>query len=81
MPTYKYRCEECGQIIKISCKMNEEKTPDKCNKCGSTKLSRIFSPVGIFVKGGSLTEGSTCCGRDTPCDIPPCADGTCQRFN
>jgi len=60
MPTYKYRCEECGEVIEISRKMKEEKTPDKCNKCGSTKLSRIFSPVGVSVKGTSSCPDGTC---------------------
>ncbi|MEA1963962.1 MAG: zinc ribbon domain-containing protein [Candidatus Aerophobetes bacterium] len=60
MPTYKYRCEECGEVIKISHKMNEEKTPGKCNKCGSAKLSRIFSLGGISVKGTSSCPDGTC---------------------
>jgi putative FmdB family regulatory protein len=81
MPVYKYLCEECGGITKISRRMSEEKAPDKCSQCGSTKLRRVFSLVGISVKGTSSTEASTCCGTDTPCSAPPCSDsGVCQRY-
>ncbi len=80
MPVYKYLCEECGKITKISCRMTEKKTPEKCIQCGSTELRRVYSPVGISVKGASSTEASTCCGRDSPCSTPPCSDGgVCQR--
>ena len=80
MPVYKYLCEECGGITKISRRMSEQKPPDKCIQCGSRKLSRVFSPVGISVKGTSSPETSTCCGRDSPCSAPPCSDsGVCQR--
>lgn len=81
MPVYKYLCEECGKITKISRRMLEEKAPDKCIHCGGTKLRRVYSPVGISVKGASSTEISTCCGRDGPCSTPPCSDsGVCQRY-
>ena len=80
MPMYRYLCEECGEITRISRRMIEEKVPDKCTQCGSRKLSRVFSPVGISVKGDSSTEASPCCGRDTPCSAPPCSDsGVCER--
>jgi len=81
MPMYKYRCEDCGGITKISRRMSEEKAPDKCTQCGSRKLSRVFSPVGISVKGASSPEASTCCGRDSSCSVPPCSDSdVCQRY-
>jgi putative FmdB family regulatory protein len=81
MPVYKYLCEECGGITKISRRMTEQKTPDKCIQCGSRKLSRVYSPVGISVKGASSTEISTCCGKDSPCSAPPCSDGgVCQKY-
>ena len=80
MPTYKYLCEDCGGITKISHRMTEDKTPDKCIQCGSTKLHRVYSSVGMSVKGASSMEAGSCCGRDTPCSAPPCSDsGLCQR--
>lgn len=80
MPVYKYLCEDCGKTTRISRRMTDERTPDKCVECGSTRLSRVFSRVGISVKGTSSTEASSCCGQDTPCSTPPCSDsGVCQR--
>ncbi len=80
MPTYKYLCEECGGITKISRRMTEDKTPDKCIQCGSTKLRRAYSPVGMSVKGASPTEACSSCARDTSFGTPPCSDsGFCPR--
>ncbi|KKL21770.1 hypothetical protein LCGC14_2442110, partial [marine sediment metagenome] len=53
MPTYKFSCEDCGGITKISRRMSEDKTPDECIQCGSTKLRRVYSSVGMSVKGAS----------------------------
>ncbi|MBA7708940.1 hypothetical protein ES703_117845 [subsurface metagenome] len=69
MPMYKYLCEDCGGITKISRTMTEEKTPDKCIQCGSAKLRRVYSPVGISVKGASSTEAGSSCDS-----------GLCQRY-
>jgi len=81
MPMYKYLCEDCGGITKVSRRMTEQKTPNKCTHCGSRKLSRVYSPVGMSVKATSPAEDSTCCGRDSPCSTPPCSDGgVCQKY-
>jgi len=69
MPMYKYLCEDCGEITKISRGMTEEKTPDKCIQCGSAKLRRVYSSVGILVKGASSMEAGSSCDS-----------GLCQRY-
>jgi len=69
MPMYKYLCEDCGRITKIFHRMTEEKTPDKCIQCGSAKLRRAYSPVGISVKGVSSMESGSSCDS-----------GLCQRY-
>ncbi len=80
MPTYKYLCEDCGEITKISRRMTEDRTPDKCIQCGHTKLRRVYSPVGMSVKGASSMEACSACARDTSCSVPPCSgSGLCPR--
>lgn len=69
MPMYKYLCEDCGEITKISRRMTEDKIPDKCIQCGSTKLRRVYSAVGISVKGASSMEAGSSCDS-----------GLCQRY-
>jgi len=60
----------------------------QCPKCGGRLERLIGGGVGIIMKGGNggherlsehgggrcgrdLSQG-TCCGRDVPCDSPPC---------
>ena len=80
MPIYEYKCEECGAVTeRLQKSMQGEKKP-ACSKCGSSKTSRILSTSFVSVKGGSSSQGATCCGRDTRCETPPCAsDNVCRR--
>lgn len=46
MPTYEYRCDGCGK--KFSATMSfadHDKGRAACPKCGSRKLSQLFSAV------------------------------------
>jgi putative FmdB family regulatory protein len=86
MPTYDYKCEECGHVFEVFHGMNED--PDiECPRCGSDPVRVISGGSGIIFKGsgfyatdsGSSSRTScgvngTCCGRDEPCDSPPCND-------
>jgi len=74
MPIYEYLCKNCGKKVEILHKSLEEKAV--CPECGSEKLEKLISKV-FQGKGGN--HFTTCCGRDTPCEIPPCADGICKR--
>lgn len=51
MPTYSYRCAECGPfdwIHPINIMI------DLCPKCGCEDISRIFTPVGVSFKGSGF---------------------------
>lgn len=49
MPTYAYRCTECGEEFDIYQRFDEESLTD-CPNCGA-KLRKLFSPSGIVFKG------------------------------
>ena len=78
MPIYDYRCRQCGQVCEVFLRSLDAK-PAKCPNCGSEGLERLVSAFSVL--GGGLGEGSTCCGRDSPCESPPCStDDICRRW-
>ena len=51
MPTYEYRCENCGKFEHIQ-KINDEPFT-KCPKCGG-RVQRLISRAGIMFKGSGF---------------------------
>lgn len=51
MPTYTYRCAECGEFDWIH-PINT--MIDNCPKCGSLEISKVFGKVGISFKGSGF---------------------------
>lgn len=51
MPTYTYRCDECGQFDWVH---PITSVIDVCPKCGSTDIHKVFNSVGISFKGGGF---------------------------
>jgi putative FmdB family regulatory protein len=48
MPTYQYRCQECGMTFERTETISEhDRTKPKCPKCGSKKVSVV--PGRIYV--------------------------------
>jgi putative FmdB family regulatory protein len=44
MPTYEYRCEDCGETFEQRETIAEHQTAKpKCSKCASEKIARAFS--------------------------------------
>jgi len=87
MPTYVYECEECGHTFERFQTMSAPRIKT-CPECKGKVKRLIGSGAGVIFKGSGFYEtdykrkesrtrcGSsrTCCGRDTPCDSPPCGD-------
>lgn len=49
MPTYEYKCDECG--IRFDCFQHFSEEPLKsCPECGGS-VHRVIQPVGIVFKG------------------------------
>ena len=88
MPTYEYECNKCGHHFERFQNMSDE--PIKaCPQCGGQVKRLLGTGAGIIFKGSGFYatdynqqsasrthcgRGTTCCGRDTPCDSPPCGD-------
>ncbi len=88
MPTYEYKCEECGYEFEEFQNMND-KPIEKCPECNG-KVKRLFSKdVSLIFKGSGFystdykrndSQVKTCCGRKEPCEKPPCSeDSVCKR--
>jgi len=84
MPTYGYKCEDCGYEFEKFQSM-KDKPLAKCPKCRGKVQRLISGGGGIIFKGsgfyatdyansGTLACGRDrpCCGRDTPCGKKPC---------
>ena len=51
MPIYRYRCEDCEDVMEVLAKPSDEK-PSACKSCGSTKLSKVMSRTSFQLRGG-----------------------------
>jgi putative FmdB family regulatory protein len=86
MPTYEYECQRCGHRFEKFQNMSEELLKE-CPQCGGELRRLIGKGAGIIFKGSGFyvtdykksSQGKTCCGRDEPCDTPPCSDGICKK--
>lgn len=52
MPTYKYRCKECGHEFEVRQRMSENPLTE-CPACGGT-VRRVVGSVGIVFKGSGF---------------------------
>ncbi|MBM7474291.1 FmdB family zinc ribbon protein [Curtobacterium herbarum] len=52
MPTYSYRCTECGNAFDIKQSFSDDALTE-CPVCGGV-LRKVFSPVGVTFNGGGF---------------------------
>lgn len=56
MPTYDYRCDECGHELELFQSFSES-PKKKCPACGRLKLKRVIGTgAGIIFKGSGFYE-------------------------
>jgi putative FmdB family regulatory protein len=67
MPTYDYKCRECGEVFEVFRHFSELDKEVKCPNCGSLKTERIFSVLGI--------QGETVTGAKFGPDVPQSSPG------
>ena len=52
MPTYAYRCTECGEALEVVQKFTDEPLT-VCPACNGV-LRKVFTPVGVVFKGSGF---------------------------
>ena len=52
MPTYQYACTSCGERLEVVQKFSDDPLTE-CPACAGT-LRKVFSPVGVVVKGSGF---------------------------
>ena len=53
MPTYEYRCQDCGQELEVVQSFTDDALT-KCPSCRQKALRKVFAPVGIAFKGSGF---------------------------
>ena len=53
MPIFEYRCNECNEAFEVL-KLSNKDNHTSCSACGSERVHRIISPVGIIFKGSGF---------------------------
>lgn len=81
MPTYHYRCSNCGSELEVFQKMTDDALT-VCPECNQEAFERVISASGGFVLKGSGFYGTDYCGRkeSSPSSSAPsgeCASGSC----
>jgi putative FmdB family regulatory protein len=52
MPTYEYRCQDCGEHVEVVQSFTDDPLTI-CGVCGG-HLRKVFSPVGVVFKGSGF---------------------------
>ena len=67
MPIYEFRCLRCGHIFELLRLKKESKEVEmKCPECGSEKVERVLSRVGLVrSRSGDATRTIKECGSGT----------------
>ncbi len=63
MPTYEYRCGDCGQHVEVVQSFSDPPLTE-CGSCGGP-LRKVFAPVGIVFKGSGFYKTDNRAGRKT----------------
>ena len=61
MPTYQYRCKQCGEEFEKMQSFSDDSTP-KCPSCGTRSkknVTKVFSGVGISFKGSGFYKNDS----------------------
>lgn len=53
MPTYVYKCAQCGHMFEARQRMSEDPLTD-CPSCEASALRRVINNVGIVFKGSGF---------------------------
>lgn len=68
MPTYEYRCKDCGQHVEVVQSFSDDPLTE-CGNCGG-ELRKVFSPVGIVFKGSGFYKTDSRSGSSKTASVP-----------
>ncbi|MBW4033589.1 MAG: FmdB family transcriptional regulator [Acidobacteria bacterium] len=77
MPTYSYRCTECGEAFDIQQAFTDD-TLSVCPNCGG-KLRKLFNSVGVTFTGSGFYRNDSRpapAGESAPAAAPKTADSS-----
>ena len=63
MPTYEYRCKDCGEHLEVVQSFADDPLTE-CPKCGGS-LKKVFNSVGIAFKGSGFYKNDSRSGSTT----------------
>lgn len=72
MPTYQYRCRQCGEEFEKVQSFSDDSTP-KCPGCGTRSkknVAKVFGAVGITFKGSGFYKNDHGSKTATTTDSP-----------
>ncbi len=64
MPTYEYRCTKCGEHLEVVQSFKDAPLTE-CPQCGG-ELRKVYSPVGIVLKGSGFYKTDSRSGKSLP---------------
>jgi putative FmdB family regulatory protein len=76
MPTYQYRCTNCGNELEIVQKISDNSLTI-CPKCEKESFERVITAEGGFVLKGSGFYKTDYNSSKPPAAPSPCASGAC----
>lgn len=77
MPTYQYRCKNCGNELEIVQKMSDA-TLTLCPECKQESFERVITAEGGFVLKGSGFYKTDYTNKPAPTAPSPCSTGACS---
>ena len=75
MPTYDYRCKQCGHHFEMFLGINDT-SEIKCPNCEGLAERQLSAEGGFLLKGKGFYKtdypksAGTCCSRGESCDTP-----------
>jgi putative FmdB family regulatory protein len=64
MPTYEYRCTKCGEHLEVVQSFKDAPLTE-CPQCAG-ELRKVYSPVGIVLKGSGFYKTDSRGGKNLP---------------
>ena len=77
MPTYQYRCKQCGCEKEVFQRMTDDALTT-CPECSAEEFERVISAEGGFLLKGSGFHGTDYCGKEPASgSASACPSGSC----